>query len=144
MNIWFSNFARASASYAGNARAFILAAMLVGIWGGTGPVFHFSDTWQLVMNTVSSIVTFLMVFLIQNAQNRETNAIQLKLDELIRVLDGARDELQGIERRPKVQLLEFKSELAGTHVGLNLCPTCNHGGEPEGLSRLGPSLQSSG
>jgi low affinity Fe/Cu permease len=80
----FRRFAEATSRYAGKPVAFILAVSLVAIWGLTGPLFHFGDTWQLVINTSTTIITFLMVFLIQSSQNRDTAALQIKLDELIR------------------------------------------------------------
>ncbi len=94
----------------GRPWAFGIAGGFVLCWLLTGPIFHFSDTWQLVMNTISSIVTFLMVFLIQNAQNRESSALQLKLDELIRVTE-ARNKLMGIERLSEPELDSVRDEL---------------------------------
>ncbi len=80
----FRRFAEAAARQAGRPRAFLLAVLLVLAWAATGPLFHFGDTWQLVINTGTTIITFLMVFLIQNTQNRDSAAVQIKLDELIR------------------------------------------------------------
>lgn len=114
MDTIFSVFARETARYTGSARAFIIAGALVLVWAATGPVFHFSDTWQLVMNTASSIVTFLMVFLIQNAQNRDTSAIQLKLDELIQAIEGARNNLRGIEELSESELADLRQHLGKT------------------------------
>src|SRR5436190_17402770 len=85
----FAKFARAGARWTGRPSAFLLAVLVIVVWGVTGPIFHFSDTWQLVINTGTTIVTFLMVFLIQNTQNRESEAVQLKLDELLRATPGA-------------------------------------------------------
>ena len=85
----FSRFAKSTARAAGHPGVFGLAVLIVVVWLASGPVFGFSDTWQLVINTGTTIVTFLMVFLIQNTQNRDGEAMQLKLDEIIRSLDGA-------------------------------------------------------
>lgn len=107
---WFSRIATETANGSGRPWAFGIAAAFVAGWLITGPLFHFSDTWQLVMNTISSIVTFLMVFLIQNAQNRESLALQLKLDELIRVTE-ARNKLMGIEQLSEAELKTQREEM---------------------------------
>ena len=106
---WFSKIATDTAIGSGRPWAFGIAGGFVAGWLLTGPLFHFSDTWQLVMNTISSIVTFLMVFLIQNAQNRESTALQLKLDELIRVTE-ARNKLIGIEQLSEEELEAVRKE----------------------------------
>src|SRR5580658_6659044 len=93
----FHRLAHATAERVGRPQSFLLAVLVVVVWGATGPLFHFSDTWQLVINTGTTIVTFLMVFLIQNTQNRDAHAIHLKLDELIRANKHARNELLGLE-----------------------------------------------
>jgi low affinity Fe/Cu permease len=94
----FSVFARRSSQVLGTAWAFIVAIGIIVIWALTGHVFHYSDTWQLIINTGTTIVTFLMVFLIQNTQNRDAKAVHLKLDELIRALKGARNKLVDLEK----------------------------------------------
>jgi low affinity Fe/Cu permease len=93
----FRVFARRSSSALGSAWAFVGAVLVILVWIITGPMFHFSDTWQLVINTATTIITFLMVFLIQNTQNRDAKAVHLKLDELIRALKNARNELVDLE-----------------------------------------------
>ncbi len=97
MDKLFARFANATAKATGSPIAFLLCVASVLVWAGTGPVFHYSETWQLVINTGTTIVTFLMVFLIQNTQNRDGAAIQTKLDELIRSSDAG-DEFMGIEK----------------------------------------------
>jgi low affinity Fe/Cu permease len=97
MNEAFRQFAQKVSHLVGTSWAFIVAIAIVVVWGTTGPIFHFSDTWQLVINTGTTIITFLMVFLIQNTQNRQDTAIQIKLDELIKGVKGARTSLVDIE-----------------------------------------------
>lgn len=97
INDAFRVFARRSAILLGSAWAFAVAALVILGWLATGPIFHFSDTWQLIINTATTIVTFLMVFLIQNTQNRDAKAMHLKLDEIIRALKKARNELVDLE-----------------------------------------------
>ena len=104
----FSHFANRTARATGHPAAFIIAALTIIVWGVTGPIFNFSDTWQLVINTGTTIVTFLMVFLIQNTQNRESHAVQLKLDELIRAANGAHNALLDLEGLEESDLERFR------------------------------------
>jgi low affinity Fe/Cu permease len=105
----FSRFANHTSQAAGRASAFVVAFAIVLVWAMSGPLFHFSDTWQLVINTGTTIVTFLMVFLIQNSQNRDSAAIQVKLDELIKV-SKAKNSFIGIEHLSDEELEEIRSK----------------------------------
>jgi low affinity Fe/Cu permease len=111
MERFFERIAQAVSSWAGRPPAFITAMVIVIIWGVTGPLFRYSDTWQLVINTGTTIVTFLMVFLIQNAQNRDASAIQAKLDELIRAHKPARNDFIGVEHLTQIELEKIKQVL---------------------------------
>ena len=110
MNDWFRRFAGRTAEIVGRSYAFILAVVILVLWASTGPFFHFSDTWQLVINTGTTIVTFLMVFLIQNTQNRDAHAIHLKLDELIRANKNARNALLALESMGDDELRALQRE----------------------------------
>ena len=107
----FTALATRIASAAGQPLSFVVAFGLILIWGISGPLFGYSDTWQLVINTGTTIVTFLMVFLIQNSQNRDAAAMQAKLDEVIRALDSAREQFIGIEHRSAVEVENIRAAL---------------------------------
>jgi len=106
----FTRFARWAATVTGRPATFILAVSVILVWGVTGPVFGFSDTWQLVINTGTTIITFLMVFLIQNTQNRDTEAMQIKIDELIRANRNANNSMLNLEELDEKQLDEIRKE----------------------------------
>jgi low affinity Fe/Cu permease len=113
MDAWFRKFAQATAEMVGHSQSFVVAAAVVAVWAVTGPLFHFSDTWQLVINTGTTIVTFLMVFLIQNTQNRDAHAMHLKLDELIRANKHARNALLALEAMSDEDLARLQGEFEG-------------------------------
>ena len=106
----FHRFAKSTSTLFGTPWSFVIARLVIVVWGITGPIFHFSDTWQLIINTGTTIVTFLMVFLLQNTQNRDAKNTQLKLDEIIRALKGARNHLVDLERLSEDELRELESE----------------------------------
>jgi low affinity Fe/Cu permease len=111
----FRVFARKSSVILGSAWTFILALFIIAVCAVTGPAFHFSDTWQLVINTGTTIVTFLMVFIIQNTQNRDAKAVHLKLDEIIRAIKGARNELVDLEEMSEADLKRLEEEFKNLH-----------------------------
>jgi low affinity Fe/Cu permease len=103
----FGKFAAVSSHYLGSRWAFVVAVAIILVWGLTGPIFHFSDTWQLIINTGTTIVTFLMVFLIQNTQNRDARAIHLKLNELIHAVAKAKNQMIDVEKLSDFELEEL-------------------------------------
>jgi low affinity Fe/Cu permease len=103
----FGKFAACTSQYLGSRWAFVVALGVILVWAASGPLFHYSDTWQLVINTGTTIVTFLMVFLIQNTQNRDAKAIHLKLNELIHAVDKARNQLIDVEKLSDAEIEEF-------------------------------------
>ena len=106
----FTRFAKATARQSGRPGTFLVAVALIVLWGLSGPLFGFSDTWQLIVNTSTTIVTFLMVFLIQNTQNRDSEAIQIKLDELIKVIEQAHNGLLDLEELEEAELDSIREE----------------------------------
>ena len=108
---WFVRFAASTASWAGTSPAFVIALLIVVVWAALGQVFNYSDTWQLVINTGTTIVTFLMVFLIQNTQNRDAKALQIKLSELILALEAANNKIAAIENASPEELVAAQEEI---------------------------------
>jgi low affinity Fe/Cu permease len=127
----FSRFAHAVSTWTGHPVAFLLAVAVVIVWAATGPLFSYSDTWQLVINTGTTIVTFLMVFLIQNTQNRDTMAIQLKLSELVLAMKGAENKFAAIEDLTDDELKALhddcraRAEMTLSHLEKRKTPTAN-------------------
>ncbi len=128
INALFDKGAQRTARQTGRPATFALAVVVVLVWAVTGPIFGFSDTWQLVINTGTTIVTFLMVFLIQNTQNRDTEALQLKIDELIRVTERARNRLIRLEDLTEEQLDQVKQELLNAALSERDDPNLLRGG----------------
>ena len=115
MNEIFRKFANKVSQVVGTAWVFIAAVLVVVVWAASGPMFHYSNTWQLVINTGTTIITFLMVFLIQNTQNRDAKAIHLKLDELLRGVKGARTGLVNLEELSDTELEKLHKEFERIH-----------------------------
>ena len=111
----FRKFAQITSTAVGSSWAFIFAVFIIIVWAVTGPMFHYSDTWQLVINTGTTIITFLMVFLIQNTQNRDAKAIHLKLDELIKGVKGARTSMVNLEQLSDKDLERLQKEFERIH-----------------------------
>ena len=132
----FRVFARQTSVVLGSAWAFCGAILIIAVWALTGPTFHFSDTWQLIINTGTTIVTFLMVFLIQNTQNRDAKAVHLKLDELIRAVTGARNKLVDLEELSDDELKKLEQEF--TRIRKKAEETEEKVSELESATRLPP------
>src|SRR5438045_9713529 len=116
---WYTQFAKTAARWSGRSVTFFLSIALIVAWLVTGPLFHYSDTWQLVINTGTTVITFLMVFLIQNTQNRQDTAIQIKLDELLKGVKGARTSLVDIEELSDEELERLHKHFEHLHKKLN-------------------------
>ena len=117
---WYSRFAKLTAHFCGRPHVFTFAVAIIVVWIISGPFFGFSDTWQLVINTGTTIITFLMVFLIQNTQNRDTEAIQVKLDELIRATKGAHNAMLDLEELEQENLDAFRAKYAALAAAARL------------------------
>lgn len=141
----FSKFAKWISGILGDAHAFSVACLIVIIWGSLGPLFNYSDTWQLVINTSTTIVTFLMVFLLQNTQNRDTVAIHLKLDEIIRAIKGAHNELLMVENLSdkELQALQKRYETLANKIKERIMQGQKDTGTPEIEEILDESQKSS-
>src|ERR1700749_1940428 len=130
-NDWFGQFAASASGWLGSKWAFAGAGSVIVIWAAVGPIFHFSDTWQLVINTGTTIITFLMVFLIQNTQNRDARAINLKLNELIRAIDKARDQMIDIENLSDLELDELQTKYEHIKAECVRRQTCDRSSEQD-------------
>ena len=141
MNNLFRAFAHRSAELVGSPAVFLAGFLVVVVWAITGPFFHYSDTWQLVINTGTTVITFLMVFLIQNTQNRDAKAMHLKLDELIRAVGAARTDLVHLEDLSDDDLKTLETEFKKLHESLE--PKHGHGHEvpPESPTGAAPKSQ---
>jgi low affinity Fe/Cu permease len=138
----FTNFAKATSRATGRPSAFLAAGAIIVVWVVTGPLFGFSDTWQLVINTGTTVVTFLMVFLIQNTQNRDSEAVQVKLDELIRATEGAHNALLNLEELEEHELDRIRARYAqlARKARENLERGVDDTGRPDVGERNGTSL----
>ena len=122
MRQFFRSFAQRSAEIVGSAGSFLAGLIAILVWAASGPYFHYSDTWQLVINTGTSIVTFLMVFLIQSTQNRDAKVMHLKLDELIRAVTSARNHLVHLENLSDEELEALEKEFQRLHERMKKSP----------------------
>ncbi|HEY2362623.1 MAG TPA: low affinity iron permease family protein [Candidatus Angelobacter sp.] len=137
LNLWFSRFASETAQVVGHPYMFLAAVVVLVIWAVSGPFFHFSDTWQLIINTGTTIVTFLVVFLIQNTQNRDAKALHLKLDELIRSHHPASDDLIDIQKLSDEEL----DELELRYEKIRKACEARRGGKPPQIAAKPDSAQ---
>jgi low affinity Fe/Cu permease len=128
INLWFSRFATDTAQFVGHPYMFLFAVVVLIVWAASGPFFHFSDTWQLIINTGTTIVTFLVVFLIQNTQNRDAKALHLKLDELIRSHHPANDDLIDIQKLSAEELDALEKRYEAIRKA---CEARRNGKQPE-------------
>ncbi|MFJ4542328.1 low affinity iron permease family protein [Pseudomonas sp. NPDC088885] len=120
----FARFCQGLSNWAGSSKTFLLAIVLIGVWGLTGPYFHYNDTWQLIINTSTTIITFLMVFLIQNTQNRDNDILHLKIDELIRATTAAQNATLGLDKMGSRDLRKLRDRYSslGERHQVNLDP----------------------
>ena len=137
----FNDVASAITQAAGSPAALIAAASLIVMWAVSGPIFQFSETWQLVINTGTTIITFLMVFVIQASQNRDSKALHLKLDEVIRAIDGARNQFIGTEQSSEEEICQREAEFLkiAEHGGVVVAATARRGGSPGDAGRKAAS-----
>ncbi|MEO6676785.1 MAG: low affinity iron permease family protein [Pseudomonas sp.] len=123
----FAKVSQKLALWAGSPTTFLIAIILIVVWGLTGPIFHYNDTWQLIINTSTTIITFLMVFLIQNTQNRDTDILHLKIDELLRVTKEAQNAMLGLESLDLKQLEELRKQYRkigeGETIAMDIAPS---------------------
>jgi low affinity Fe/Cu permease len=138
-SFWFTRFAKGTARATGQPVTFALALIVVLTWAISGPLFHFSDTWQLVINTGTTIVTFLMVFLIQSTQNRDSEAVQIKLDELLRISPGAHNVLINLEELEEPELERIKAVYA--HLAMEARKGVSHGISDDGVPAIGELVE---
>lgn len=124
----FASFCQALSNWAGSSKTFLLAIVLIGVWALTGPYFHYNDTWQLIINTSTTIITFLMVFLIQNTQNRDNDILHLKIDELIRATKDAQNATLSFENMGSKDLRKLREQYSslGENDQLNLDTACTN------------------
>lgn len=138
----FSKFAQALSKWTGSPRTFLVAVLLICIWAATGPLFHYNDTWQLIINTSTTIITFLMVFLIQSTQNRDAIAVQVKLDELLRITAGAHNVLIDLEELDEKELDRIRKVYA--RLAQDARRGADAGRSDEGIPTIGDLVEKHG